>query len=74
MLVLYCTDTQIATQIALAHPKCQVITIAGSSEKCKKLKEMGCHVVLNYKDALFKKDLKKVGFIDVYFDNGRSPS
>jgi len=33
---------------------------------------MGCHVGLNYKDAGFKKEFKKVGLIDVYFDNGES--
>ena len=33
---------------------------------------MGCHVVLNYKDADFKKKFRQFGLIDVYFDNGRS--
>ena len=31
---------------------------------------MGCHAVLNYKDANFKKEFRKVGLVDVYFDNG----
>ena len=60
----------IAVQIALAHPKCRVAAIAGSADKCEKLKKMGCHSVFNYKDANFKKDLKKFGLVDVYFDNG----
>lgn len=33
---------------------------------------MGCHVVLNYKDADFKKKFRQFGLIDVYFDNGGS--
>lgn len=35
---------------------------------------MGCHTVLNYKDSGFKKALKSVGLVDVYFDNGESPA
>jgi len=65
-------DSQIATQIALAHPKCKVVAIAGSADKCAKLKEMGCHVVINYKDQGWQKQLKQVGLVDVYFDNGQS--
>jgi len=61
---------QIATQLALAHPKCKVIAIAGSADKCAKLKAMGCHAALNYKDADFQKQFRKVGLVDVYFDNG----
>lgn len=57
-------------QIALAHPKCKVIAIAGSADKCAKLKQMGCHAALNYKDADFQKQFRKVGLVDVYFDNG----
>lgn len=65
-------DRQIATQIALAHPKCKVVAIAGSADKCAKLKEMGCHAVINYKDQGWQKQLKQVGLVDVYFDNGPS--
>ena len=32
---------------------------------------MGCHIVLNYKDKAFRKEFRKIGLIDVYFDNGR---
>jgi NADPH-dependent curcumin reductase CurA len=67
----YVADEQIATQIALAHPKCKVVAIAGSVDKCTKLKEMGCHTVLNYKDKGWQKKLKEVGLVDVYFDNGQ---
>lgn len=63
---------QIATQIALAHPKCKVAAIAGSAEKLDELKKMGVHHALNYKDADFAKQLRKVGLVDVYFDNGTS--
>ncbi|WVW80623.1 hypothetical protein I302_102609 [Kwoniella bestiolae CBS 10118] len=60
---------QIATQIAVAHPKCTVTAIAGSQEKLDYLKKLGAHNVLNYKDSDFKKKFKAVGHIDVYFDN-----
>ncbi|OCF79002.1 cytoplasmic protein [Kwoniella mangroviensis CBS 8886] len=60
---------QIATQIAVAHPKCTVTAIAGSQEKLDYLKKLGAHNVLNYKDSDFKKKFKEVGTIDVYFDN-----
>ena len=63
-------DLQIATQIALAHPKCKVVAIAGAEDKCQKLREMGCHLVLNYKDGDFKDKFRKAGLIDLYFDNG----
>ena len=63
---------QIATQIALAHPKCKVVTIAGGPEKCAKLKELGAHVSLDYKSPNFAKEFRKVGLVDVYFDNGLS--
>ncbi|ORX40844.1 hypothetical protein BD324DRAFT_612273 [Kockovaella imperatae] len=59
----------IAVQIALAHPKCKVIAIAGSDDKCQMLKDMGCHVALNYKSEDFKQKFKDIGLIDVYFDN-----
>jgi len=64
--------SQIATQIALAHRKCRVIAIAGAPEKLDQLKQLGCHEVLNYKDADFKKKFRKLGLIDLYFDNGES--
>ncbi|WVR08754.1 hypothetical protein IAU60_005812 [Kwoniella sp. DSM 27419] len=61
---------QVATQIALAHPKCRVTAIAGSKEKLDHLKELGAHNVLNYKDKDFKEQFKKtVGNVDVYYDN-----
>ncbi|WWC92484.1 uncharacterized protein L201_007443 [Kwoniella dendrophila CBS 6074] len=60
---------QIATQIAVAHPKCKVTAIAGSQEKLDYLKKLGAHNVLNYKDADFKKQFKAIDNIDVYFDN-----
>lgn len=63
---------QIATQIALAHPKCRVTAIAGSPDKIAQLRRLGCHHVLNYKDAGFGAALKKVGLVDLYFDNGES--
>ncbi|KAK4689670.1 hypothetical protein P7C73_g434, partial [Tremellales sp. Uapishka_1] len=59
----------IVAQIALAHPKCKVTAIAGSDDKCASLKALGCHHVLNYKDADLKKKFKSTGLIDVYFDN-----
>lgn len=61
---------QIATQIALAHKKCKVIAIAGTEDKCRQLRELGCHVVLNYNDKDYAKKLRAAGRIDVYFDNG----
>lgn len=61
---------QIATQIALSHKKCTVTGIAGSPEKCSELKKLGCHFALNYKDKDFRKQLRKVGLVDLYFDNG----
>jgi len=65
---------QIACQIALAHPKCKVIALASSS-KIKQLEKLGCHAVLDYTKPGFKKELRKEGLIDVYFDNGMcSPS
>ena len=61
---------QIATQIALAHPRCRVVAIAGSDDKCRSLRSLGCHDVLNYKDEGFRKAFRNIGLIDVYFDNG----
>lgn len=49
-----------------------MIAIAGSQAKCTKLREMGCHTVLNYKDANFKSEFRKIGLLDVFFDNGMS--
>ncbi|CAD6567996.1 MAG: hypothetical protein TREMPRED_004202 [Tremellales sp. Tagirdzhanova-0007] len=59
----------IVAQIALSLSKCTVVAIAGSSEKCASLEALGCQVVLNYKDHDFKKSLRKVGLVDVFFDN-----
>jgi NADPH-dependent curcumin reductase CurA len=73
---------QIVTQLALLlNPKGRVITTAGSTAKCKQLKEMGCHAAINYKDKDWRKQLggamkdekdgkKGNGWADVYFDNG----
>jgi NADPH-dependent curcumin reductase CurA len=62
---------QIVTQIAISHPNCKVIGIAGSAGKCKNLKDLGCHAVINYKDEDWRKQFKTtVGFFDIYFDNG----
>ncbi len=63
----------IVTQIALSHPKCKVYAIAGSTSKCEKLREMGCHGVFDYKKEGWKKEFRKtVGEVDLYFDNGES--
>jgi NADPH-dependent curcumin reductase CurA len=43
----------IATQIALAYPKCRVTAIAGSASKLEALRKLGCHHTLNYKDKDF---------------------
>ena len=44
--------------------------IAGSPEKCAWLeKEIGVEKALNYKSPTFYDDFKKIGYIDVYFDN-----
>jgi NADPH-dependent curcumin reductase CurA len=64
----------IAAQIAKIAGA-RVIAIAGSDDKCKYLsEELGLDVVLNYKDADFKKKFYAAteNFIDVYFDNGES--
>jgi NADPH-dependent curcumin reductase CurA len=61
----------IAAQIAKIAGA-RVIAIAGSDDKCKYLsEELGLDVVLNYKDADFKKKFYAAteNFIDVYFDN-----
>ncbi|KAF7312285.1 PKS-ER domain-containing protein [Mycena indigotica] len=48
----------------------KVYAIAGSKEKCEWLeRELGVDRAFNYKSTSFRKDLKEVGYIDVYFDN-----
>jgi len=49
----------------------KVLGIAGSDDKVKWLKELGCDEALNYKDANFKTDFKAKtkDMIDVFFDN-----
>ncbi|KAF8071945.1 alcohol dehydrogenase [Lyophyllum atratum] len=48
----------------------KVYGIAGSADKCEWLeKELGVDGALNYKSPSFKEDFKKIGYVDVYFDN-----
>ncbi|KAG5652568.1 hypothetical protein H0H81_004577 [Sphagnurus paluster] len=48
----------------------KVYGIAGSDEKCEWLeKELGVDGVFNYKSPNFREDFKKIGHVDVYFDN-----
>ncbi|GLB40439.1 putative N-terminal domain of oxidoreductase [Lyophyllum shimeji] len=48
----------------------KVYGIAGSPEKCEWLeKELGVDGALDYKSPTFREDFKKIGYIDVYFDN-----
>lgn len=48
----------------------KVYAIAGSQEKCEWLeKEVGVDGALNYKSPTFRADFKKIGYLDVYFDN-----
>lgn len=48
----------------------KVYGIAGSQEKCDWLeKEIGIDGVFNYKSPTFREDIKKIGYLDVYFDN-----
>ncbi|PFH52978.1 hypothetical protein AMATHDRAFT_73796 [Amanita thiersii Skay4041] len=48
----------------------KVYAIAGSEEKCTWLKnEIGVDGVLNYKSPTFREEVKKIGYLDVYFDN-----
>lgn len=49
----------------------KVLGIAGSDDKVKWLKELGCDDALNYKDANFVSDFKEKTkqLIDVFFDN-----
>jgi NADPH-dependent curcumin reductase CurA len=51
----------------------KVIAIAGTDDKCKWLEdELGVDKALNYKNHNFVNDFKEsVGYLDVYFDNGR---
>lgn len=50
---------------------CRVVGIAGSSEKCAWLKELGYDVALNYKDSDFREQFLEAtkDKIDVYWDN-----
>jgi len=48
----------------------KVYAIAGSDDKCRWLeKELGVDGAFNYKSQNFYTDMKKVGYLDVYFDN-----
>ncbi|KAJ8515676.1 hypothetical protein ONZ45_g6960 [Pleurotus djamor] len=48
----------------------KVYAIAGGEEKCNWLvKELGVDGAFNYKSPTFRSDLKKMGYLDVYFDN-----
>mmetsp|Transcript_456 Transcript_456/g.599 ORF Transcript_456/g.599 Transcript_456/m.599 type:complete len:358 (-) Transcript_456:63-1136(-) len=54
---------------------CRVVGIAGSSQKCEWLKELGFDDAINYKDPGFYKHLRKScpKGVDVYFDNVGGP-
>ena len=54
----------------------KVIAIAGTDDKCKWLEDdLGVDKALNYKSPAFVNDFKEsVGYLDVYFDNGRQLS
>ncbi|KJA26275.1 hypothetical protein HYPSUDRAFT_36553 [Hypholoma sublateritium FD-334 SS-4] len=48
----------------------KVYAIAGSDDKCKWLQsELGVDRAFNYKSPTFFKDIKEIGYLDVYFDN-----
>ncbi|TFK40348.1 alcohol dehydrogenase [Crucibulum laeve] len=48
----------------------KVYAIAGSPEKCQWLeKDIGVDKAFNYKSPTFFNDFKKIGYLDVYFDN-----
>jgi len=48
----------------------KVYAIAGSPEKCEWLeKELGVIKAYNYKSPTFQKDLRSMGYLDVFFDN-----
>ena len=48
-----------------------MIAIAGGADKCKYLEEeLGVDEAIDYKSPDFKREfIKKVGYLDVYFDN-----
>ena len=48
----------------------KVIAIAGSDDKCAWLEsELGVDKALNYKSPTFTEDMRKVGYLDIMFDN-----
>ncbi|KAF9468096.1 alcohol dehydrogenase [Collybia nuda] len=48
----------------------KVYAIAGSQDKCEWLeKEVGVDGAFNYKSPTFREDFKKIGYLDVFFDN-----
>jgi NADPH-dependent curcumin reductase CurA len=48
----------------------KVYAIAGSQDKCEWLEnELGVDKAFNYKSPTFREDIKKIGYIDVFFDN-----
>ncbi|KAF8626983.1 hypothetical protein AX15_004575 [Amanita polypyramis BW_CC] len=48
----------------------KVYAIAGSQDKCDWLeKELGVDGAFNYKSPTFRGDIKKIGYLDVFFDN-----
>ena len=48
----------------------KVYAIAGSDDKCRWLEtELGVDKAFNYKSRNFYTDMKKIGYLDVYFDN-----
>jgi Zinc-binding dehydrogenase len=48
----------------------KVYAIAGSPGKCEWLeKEIGVDKAFNYKSPTFRQEFKKIGYLDVYFDN-----
>lgn len=48
----------------------KVYAIAGSTDKCEWLeKEVGVDKAFNYKSPTFREDFKKIGYLDVFFDN-----
>ena len=48
----------------------KVYAIAGSADKCDWLeREVGVDKAFNYKSPTFREDFKKIGYLDVFFDN-----
>jgi hypothetical protein len=48
----------------------KVYAIAGSQDKCSWLeKELGVDKAFSYKSPSFRNDIKKMGYLDVFFDN-----